>query len=71
MDINLNPNSEIEIPLAEELNSFIYVFKGYGKLGNENSPVENKKVAILSEGDKILAKAGEEGLRFILLQENL
>jgi len=66
MDIILNPNSGIEIPLSEELNSFIYIYEGEGKFGNENSPVENKTVALFSKGDKILAKAEKDGLRFIL-----
>jgi redox-sensitive bicupin YhaK (pirin superfamily) len=76
IDFDLNPNSEIEIPIPEELNSFVYIFVGNGKFGRENTSVDNKTVALFTEGDEILAKAGDEGLRFILfagkpLKENV
>lgn len=66
-DIYLNPGTEIEIPSASENNLFIYIFEGEGYFGeNEDSIVENRTAAIFDEGDYFKAKAGVNGLRFML-----
>ena len=66
-DISLNPGFEFEIPSNEENNLFIYIFEGNGFFGeNEDIIVDNKTVAIFDEGNHFKAKAGANGLRFML-----
>jgi quercetin 2,3-dioxygenase len=68
-DISLKPGTEIEIPVSDENNLFIYIFEGEGYFGeNEDMLVENRTVAIFDEGTSFKAKAGASGIRFMFFE---
>jgi len=66
-DISLNPGAEIELPVDEENNLFIYILEGDGFFGEkEDIVIDNKTVAIFGDGNYFKAKAGSNGTRFML-----
>ena len=67
MDVSINPNSQYEIPIFGELNTFVYILEGTANFGENRTYVERHSVAIFSAGDAIKIHTSELGVRFILL----
>jgi len=67
MDVSINVDSEYEIPLSKEQNTFIYVLEGAAYFGEERTLVKRHSAAIFSEGDIIRVNASDAGVRFVLL----
>ena len=67
MDVSINPNSQYDIHISSEQNTFVYILEGAAHFGEERTNVERYSVAIFSEGDTIRILASELGVRFILL----
>ncbi len=64
-DITLEADTGCEIPVPETHNGFLYVFEGGLEVAGREVPTHS--AAILAEGDRLIARAGTEGARFLLL----
>lgn len=65
LDISLDPNTAIHLPLAEKLNAMANVFEGQAKI--TETDLSTHSAAFLSEGDSVEIFSSEEGARFLLL----
>ncbi|MCP4294199.1 MAG: pirin family protein, partial [Proteobacteria bacterium] len=66
LDVNVKGGEGFQHSLPQKNNSFLYLFKGSGKSGNENIP-ENSLFTLNQQENKINFHAGEEGARFIVV----
>ena len=64
MDIHLDPNAEISVPIPENWNAFIYVYEGQIE-SNLSAPKGN--LAVLETKGSFDCKANESDTRFILV----
>jgi hypothetical protein len=48
-------------------NAFAYVFEGGGTIGDGTAALGSPKLVVLGDGDVVRARAGESGLRFLLV----
>ncbi len=68
LDVELAPGTVWEYETAENNTLFIYIFQGEGTFTPENNEAVKEKHAVLfEEGNKFYVKAGNTGLRFLLL----
>lgn len=65
VDIELPANASIEIPVAKELTSFLYLFEGAVELSGQNVP-DNAAVE-LDEGDSVYLSTQAESARLLLI----
>jgi hypothetical protein len=65
LDVNLPAGAAFEQPIPAGHASFAYVFQGAGELGGR--ALSRGELGVLSDGDRVRARGGPEGLRFILL----
>lgn len=67
LDIRLNPDAAFCMPVDEETTVLIYTLEGRGFFGPEGrAPLDRRTAAVFGSGDTFYAKAGAEGLRFVL-----
>ena len=67
MDVQLERDAEYDLPIANELNAFLYIMDGSGYFGDKRTPVQARSAAIFGEGDVVRAQAMDSGIRFVLL----
>lgn len=61
LDIKVNRGASFDVSIPENMNSFVYVWRGNGFLGEKNKPVTMGQVATLSnEGDAFQLKASDD-----------
>ncbi len=65
LDVRLPPGAAIAQPVTAGHAAFAYVYAGAGTLGGR--PLSRGLLGVLSDGDLVEARAGEDGLRFLLL----
>ena len=66
LDLHLAPGTRFEQPLPEAHNAFVYVYRGALRIGEQEVP--QQRMAILrNAGDGIVATAGADGARAILV----
>lgn len=65
MDIELQPQSSVTLPLMSELNGFVYLFEGEAKIGSVNIPAE--AAVELSEGGEVVLHTQEQSARLLLI----
>ena len=68
-DVELPPGGEFSQPVEADHNAFVYPYEGTITVGEGDSakPLDARSAGILSAGDRIVAKAGAEGARFLVL----
>ncbi len=66
LDIELNKNSELTIPVETDHNLFTYIFEGEGFFGEEQK-IQAGKLIIFSEGDFLKIKTGKSNIRLLLI----
>jgi quercetin 2,3-dioxygenase len=66
LDIELDINSEISIPIESSYNTFAYIFKGRGNF-SDNTVVSEGKLIIFEKGDFVKIQTKNENIRFILI----
>lgn len=64
-DVTLPPGGELHQPIPEGHNAFVHLIEGGITIGSEAVTAGN--LGVLGEGDHLLARAGEEGARFLLI----
>ena len=67
MDVSLNADSQYDIPVSSEQNTFVYVLEGEASFGEKRALVPKHSAAIFEAGDVIRLSSSNEGVRFILL----
>jgi len=71
LDVKLNANLDIKLPVNHSHNAVVYVFQGggfFGERGESNDEVvQAVRMVVLSQGDFLPVKAGKDGLRFMLM----
>ncbi|MBV1788206.1 pirin family protein [Marinobacterium sp. D7] len=65
VDLQLAAGASLELPLAEELSGFIYLFEGAVAIGDKALPGES--AAELGAGDRVGLHAGSDGARLLLV----
>ena len=67
MDVSINPESEYDIAISNEQNTFVYILEGTAAFGEKRTHVEKHSVAIFSQGDAIRIYTSGSSVRLILL----
>lgn len=67
LDVTLEANAEFTHPITLGHNAFAYIFNGSADFDESGNFVENPKLVILTDGDFVKIKAGENGARFLLI----
>ncbi|PWA81607.1 pirin-like protein [Artemisia annua] len=69
LDFTLNPGAQMNQPIPESWNSFVYVLEGEGLFGSmDSSPILAHHVLVLSHGDGLSVwNNGSKPLRFVLI----
>jgi redox-sensitive bicupin YhaK (pirin superfamily) len=65
LDVSLAPEAVFCLPVPRKYTTLAYVFEGRGDFGG--SVIENVRMAVFGEGDRIEVRAGELGVRFMLI----
>lgn len=65
VDLLLAPGGQIELPVAQELNAFIYLFEGEAYLNGDALALN--AASELSEGSLVSLTAGDQGARMLLI----
>ena len=65
LDVRLDASGLFETEIPENHTAFLYVYEGGGSSGP--TPLAPKSLCILSKGDRIVARAGALGLRFLCI----
>lgn len=67
LDVTIKAASQLEIPVPADEKLFIYIVEGAGFFDETDSElVEAKNAILFNHGDKLLAKASDKGIRFLL-----
>lgn len=64
-DIHLSPGGTVTLPVAGDLNAFVYLYEGTAGIGGQD--VQSSAVTVLDEGDQLTLSAGPEGARLLLI----
>jgi redox-sensitive bicupin YhaK (pirin superfamily) len=67
LDITLDPGASIERPTPSGHTVFMYAADGAGCVGEDDRELTDGQVALLGDGESILASARETGFRFLLV----
>ena len=69
LDVRLPAGTEFSAPIAAGHNAFLYTYEGSANIGagGESKPLPHRAAGVLSDGDSARVRAGEEGVRFLLL----
>jgi quercetin 2,3-dioxygenase len=67
LDIELERDASLTIPVAPGLTAFAYLFEGTGIFGEPGESVDGKHAVVFGDGDTVVVRAGGNGVRFILL----
>ncbi len=67
LDVNLKPGADWSTPVDRDATAFAYTVEGGGEFGSAATPVGGRRGVLFGDGDAVAAKAGPEGMRFILV----
>lgn len=68
LDVELEPETEWSIEVANEETLFIYIFYGSGNFGqDQQNDIEEKHAVLFGKGDILKVKASSKGFRFLLM----
>jgi redox-sensitive bicupin YhaK (pirin superfamily) len=69
IDVHLPARTELTLPIEPTYNALLYVYEGSAQVGpaEEAKPLARRAAGVLSAGDRVRVRAGEEGARFLLL----
>jgi len=80
LDVSVPAGQTKTLPVETTRHAFAYVFDGSGKFANASdpqsvrtdaigttAPVENRSLVLFDRGDELMVKAGENGIRFLLV----
>jgi redox-sensitive bicupin YhaK (pirin superfamily) len=67
LDVALAAKGSFSLPIPRGHSAFAYVFEGAGQFGADSTVVAAPRLAVLDDGDSIAVRAGERGVRFLLV----
>jgi len=71
LDVRLEPNMEIMLPVEADQSAVAYIFEGGGFFGDsgdgDGDAILPVRMIVFSEGDTIPVNAGNDGVRFMLM----
>jgi len=67
LDVSIAAGGLFTLPISRGHSAFAYVFEGEGKFGPESRAVGGPKLIVWDDGDTVEARAGENGVRFLLV----
>jgi quercetin 2,3-dioxygenase len=67
LDVSVAANGSFSMPIPRGHSAFAYVFEGAGQFGADSTKVAAPRLAVLSDGGSIAIRAGERGVRFLLV----
>ncbi len=67
LDVSIAADGSFSLPIARGHSAFAYVFEGAGQFGADATAVAAPRLAVLGDGDSITVRAGERGVRFLLV----
>jgi quercetin 2,3-dioxygenase len=69
LDVELPSGATFSHPVDADYNAFVYPYEGALQVGPDQvrRPVEKRSAGVLSPGERIEVRAGDEGARFLLL----
>ncbi len=65
LDVSVAAEESFGMAIPRGHAAFVYVFEGAGQFGADSTMVTAPKLAGLSDGDSIVVRAGERGVRFL------
>ena len=66
-DVDMVPHSEFEQRVNRDHMAFAYVFGGEGSFSRANQAIGAETLVVFGDGDEVTARAGRNGLRFLLV----
>ena len=66
LDVVIEPGQEYKQHVPSEWNGFLYTYEGSGRVSGQSVAMEHAYI-FGDEGDEIVATAGKEGLKFLLV----
>lgn len=66
LDVELTAGSTFRLPINPEETVFIYILTGSGAVGVNDDLIASHRAVLLGSGDVFQARAGQEGMRFVL-----
>jgi redox-sensitive bicupin YhaK (pirin superfamily) len=71
LDVSIRPGKSFYHDIRKGNTAFAYVFGGEGRFGNNEKRVSGpEELVLFKDGDKVEAKAGKDGIRFLLVSGN-
>lgn len=67
LDVKMKANSEFKLQTKEEDTVFVYLVLGDGVFGANEKFVSNQSAALLSNGEEVMIKSTENGIRMLVL----
>jgi redox-sensitive bicupin YhaK (pirin superfamily) len=71
LDVSVPPGRRFEHPVPAGHSAMVYVFEGEGEVGLDESATgrvaQTGRLAVLGDGDALAVKAGEKGMRFLVI----
>jgi len=68
LDVTLEPGADLEHPTSHDHTVFIYTVGGRGTVGpNDSYELERGQLALFTQGDSVLARAGDVPFRFLIV----
>jgi len=65
LDVMLQPDAEFALPVPAGHTALVYLFEGGGTIGGDQASALH--MLILTDGEEFQAKAGQQGMRFMLM----
>lgn len=66
-DVQLPAGATFEQAIPKGLNAFVYVFEGDLTVGEPPRQLQNGNAGLLSDGDEFIVRAGDQGVRALVL----
>jgi quercetin 2,3-dioxygenase len=67
LDVRLPEAAEFTLPTPSSHNALLYTYEGGIQIGEARAPLAQRAAGVLSVGERVYARAGERGARFLLL----
>lgn len=67
LDLHLPPGTEVDVPVSEGHNAFIYLYEGEAVVGDDDRALTQRTAGLLSDGDSVRICSGTTPTRLLLL----